>query len=104
MHHGRPRGNEIRRYGHPLARRKFWKAGDRKAEALLFEAVRPRLIRLADYLLRRERPSGSLQPSLLISELYLRVANMASSDLRGAPDYIAPERWLGKPASAASDV
>jgi RNA polymerase sigma factor (TIGR02999 family) len=51
-----------------------WRAGDRDAEEFLFEAVRPRLIRLAHDLLRRERPSSSLQPSLLISEIYLRIA------------------------------
>ncbi len=27
-----------------------------------------------------------------------------SSGLRGAPDYIAPERWKGEPATAASDI
>jgi serine/threonine-protein kinase len=31
-------------------------------------------------------------------------APAASGDLRGAPDYIPPERWLGRPAVAASDV
>jgi RNA polymerase sigma factor (TIGR02999 family) len=51
-----------------------WKDGDRDAEGFLFEAVRPRLIRLAHDLLRRERPNSSLQPSVLISEIYLRIA------------------------------
>lgn len=51
-----------------------WSAGDREAEETLFEAVRPRLVRLAHDVLRSKRPDGSLQPSLLVSELYLRIA------------------------------
>ena len=51
-----------------------WKAGDLAAEETLFEVVQPRLARLAHDLLRRERPGSSLQSSLLVNELYLRIA------------------------------
>jgi RNA polymerase sigma factor (TIGR02999 family) len=50
-----------------------WSAGDRSVEPRLFELVLPDLHKLAHYLLRKERPDHSLQPTALINEAYFRL-------------------------------
>jgi len=47
--------------------------GDRKAEADLMAIVYDQLHRIARQQLRRERPDNTLQPTELVSELYLRL-------------------------------
>jgi RNA polymerase sigma factor (TIGR02999 family) len=50
-----------------------WRAGDLHARDQLFAAVHPELRRLAERLLRRERPDHTLEPNAVINELYLRL-------------------------------
>jgi RNA polymerase sigma factor (TIGR02999 family) len=50
-----------------------WGEGDCSAREPLFELVYPQLRRIADALFRGERPSGVLQPTSLVNELYLKL-------------------------------
>lgn len=52
-----------------------WGTGDRGVEARLFDIVVPELRKLAQNLVRGERPGQSLQPSALLNEAYLRLVN-----------------------------
>lgn len=49
--------------------------GDRDAEGRVLESIYQELHRLARSSLRRERPDHTLQPSALLHEAYLRLAN-----------------------------
>jgi RNA polymerase sigma factor (TIGR02999 family) len=49
--------------------------GDRAAEDRLFSLVYAELHRLARSYMRRERPNHTLQPTALINEAYMRLAN-----------------------------
>jgi RNA polymerase sigma factor (TIGR02999 family) len=51
-----------------------WRSGDRGAYDQLFPLVYAELHRLARGKLRHERPGHSLQPTLLVHEVYLRMA------------------------------
>lgn len=51
----------------------LWQAGDRPAEVRLFELVMPDLRRIAQNMLRRERRDHTLQPTELISQVYLKL-------------------------------
>jgi RNA polymerase sigma factor (TIGR02999 family) len=51
----------------------LWQAGDRQAEARLFELVLPDLQRIATNLMRRERADHTLQPTELVSQIYLKL-------------------------------
>lgn len=51
-----------------------WRGGDRAACDRLFSLVYAELHRLARAQLRRERPGHSLQPTLLVHEVYMRMA------------------------------
>jgi len=51
-----------------------WRAGDRDAYDRLFSLVYAELHRLARGKLRRELPGHSLQPTLLVHEVYMRLA------------------------------
>jgi len=51
-----------------------WRAGDRDAEAHLFELLMPDLRKMADRYFRNERRDHTLQPTALINEAFLRLA------------------------------
>jgi RNA polymerase sigma factor (TIGR02999 family) len=51
-----------------------WRDGDRSAYDRLFQLVYAELHRLARGKLRRESPGHSLQPTLLVHEVYMRMA------------------------------
>ncbi len=50
-----------------------WRGGSADAEAQLMERVQGELRRLAAAYLRRERPGGTLQPTAVVNEAYLRL-------------------------------
>ncbi len=50
-----------------------WRNGDQEAGKRLFEATYHELRRLAARYLQRERPDHTLQPTALVSELYLKL-------------------------------
>jgi len=51
----------------------LWPAGDRSAESRLFELVLPDLRRIAGNLMRGERNDHTLQPTELVSQIYLKL-------------------------------
>ena len=57
-----------------------WGAGDRSIEERLFQLVLPDLHRLAESMMRRERPDHSLQPSALLNEAYMRLVKARERD------------------------
>jgi len=59
---------------------KSWACGDRGVEARLFELVSPDLHRLAEYLMRKERPDHTMQPTALLGEAYCRLVNARERD------------------------
>jgi RNA polymerase sigma factor (TIGR02999 family) len=50
-----------------------WRAGDKKAEARLFQLVYPELHRLARLRIKGNHRDQTLQPSALINEVYIRL-------------------------------
>lgn len=50
-----------------------WRSGSADAEARLMERVQGELRRLAAAYVRRERPGGTLQPTAVVNEAYLRL-------------------------------
>lgn len=50
-----------------------WRSGSADAEAQLMERVQGELRRLAAAYLRRERPGGTLQPTAVVNEAYMRL-------------------------------
>ena len=63
-------------------------AGDRDAEARLYEVVMPDLRRLAQHLLKGERPFHTLQGTELVNRMYLRLAG-AELSLRDRAHFFA---------------
>jgi RNA polymerase sigma factor (TIGR02999 family) len=59
---------------------KAWASGDRGVEARLFELVVPDLHRMAEYLMRKERPDHSIQPTALLDEAYCRLLKARERD------------------------
>jgi RNA polymerase sigma-70 factor, ECF subfamily len=57
-----------------------WACGDRDAEARLFELVVPDLNRMAEYLMRKERPDHTIQPRALVDEAYCRLVKARERD------------------------
>ncbi len=51
----------------------LWRAGNKQAEARLFELVIPDLHRIAYRLIGRERQNHTLQPTELVSQVYLKL-------------------------------
>ena len=66
-----------------------WSAGDRSAEADLFSLVLPDLHRLAQHMMHRERPDHSLQPTILINEVYLRLVKTKERDWENRRHFFA---------------
>lgn len=54
--------------------------GDRGAESRLMEAIYPELNRLAQRVLVRETPGHSLQPTLLIGDVWLKIVRNGSNE------------------------
>ena len=57
-----------------------WGGGDRSVEDRLFELVLPDLRKLAESMMRRERPDHSLQPTALLNEAYCRLLTARERD------------------------
>src|SRR5215470_1050814 len=66
-----------------------WGAGDREAEARLFEIVQPDLHRLAAYYMRGERPGHTLQPTDLLNEIYLKLTGAKAVEWRDRRHFFA---------------
>ena len=59
-----------------------WGAGDETALQALTPLVEPHLRRVARTYMRRERAGQTLQPTALVNEVYLRLANLGHVHLR----------------------
>src|SRR5260370_18934169 len=66
-----------------------WDTGDRTVEDRLFELVLPDLRKLAESMMRRERPEHSLQPTVLLSEAYCRLLTARERDWRNRSHFFA---------------
>ena len=66
-----------------------WGGGDRSVEDRLFELVLPDLRKLAENMLRRERPDHSLQPTALLNEAYCRLLTARERDWRSRSHFFA---------------
>lgn len=66
-----------------------WSHGDRSVEQRLFELVLPDLHKLAEYLMRKERPDHSLQPTALLNEAYCRLIGSRERDWRNRQHFFA---------------
>ena len=66
-----------------------WSAGDRSVEDRLFSLVLPDLHRLAQHMMRRERAEHSLQPTILINEVYLRLVRARERDWENRRHFFA---------------
>jgi RNA polymerase sigma factor (TIGR02999 family) len=66
-----------------------WRAGDRQAENDLFAAVLPKLRRLAQYLMQKERKGHSLQATELVDEVYFRMVAAKDRDWRNRGHFFA---------------
>jgi RNA polymerase sigma factor (TIGR02999 family) len=66
-----------------------WAGGDRSVEDRLFSLVLPDLHRLAQHLMRRERADHSLQPTILINEVYMRLVRAKDRDWENRRHFFA---------------
>jgi RNA polymerase sigma factor (TIGR02999 family) len=66
-----------------------WGGGDRSVEDRLFELVLPDLRKLAEGMMRRERPDHSLQPTALLNEAYCRLLTARERDWRNRSHFFA---------------
>jgi RNA polymerase sigma factor (TIGR02999 family) len=66
-----------------------WGGGDRSVEDRLFELVLPDLRKLAENMLRRERPDHSLQPTALLNEAYCRLLTARERDWQSRSHFFA---------------
>src|SRR5712691_7350716 len=66
-----------------------WAAGDRSVESRLFELVEPDLHRVAQHLMRRERPDHSLQATALVNEVYCRLVRARERDWQSRSHFFA---------------
>jgi len=66
-----------------------WGGGDRSVEDRLFELVLPDLRKLAESMMRRERPDHSLQPTALLNEAYCRLLTARERDWRSRSHFFA---------------
>ncbi len=66
-----------------------WAAGDRSVESRLFDLVVPDLRRLADALMRKERPGHSLQATALLDEVYCRLVAARDRDWENRRHFFA---------------
>ncbi len=68
---------------------KLWGTGDRDVEPELFELVLPDLRRIAQSMMRKERPDHSLQPTALLNETYFRLVNARERDWENRRHFFA---------------
>jgi RNA polymerase sigma factor (TIGR02999 family) len=66
-----------------------WRSGDARAAEELMRLVYPELHRKAERLLARERPGHTLQPTALISELYLRLVDQRQAQWQDRAHFFA---------------
>jgi RNA polymerase sigma factor (TIGR02999 family) len=66
-----------------------WSTGDRDVEERLFALVLPDLHKLARYLMGRERPGHSLQPTALMNEAYFRLVGAKERDWENRRHFFA---------------
>jgi RNA polymerase sigma factor (TIGR02999 family) len=66
-----------------------WQSGDRSVEPDLFEMLLPELRRIAIRCFRGERPGHTLQPTALMNEAFLRLANAKGIDLQDRGHFLA---------------
>ena len=66
-----------------------WRGGDARAQEELMQLVYPELHRRAERLLSRERPGHTLQPTALISELYLRLVDQRQAQWQDRAHFFA---------------
>jgi RNA polymerase sigma factor (TIGR02999 family) len=66
-----------------------WSNGDQRALSQLIEIVYPELHQIAASRLRRERKGHTLQPTALVSEAYLRIAQRAGTPWQGRTHFFA---------------
>jgi RNA polymerase sigma factor (TIGR02999 family) len=66
-----------------------WRSGDARAQEELMRLVYPELHRKAERLLARERSSHTLQPTALISELYLRLVDQRQAEWQDRAHFFA---------------
>jgi RNA polymerase sigma-70 factor (ECF subfamily) len=66
-----------------------WRAGDREAEGELFARVGPDLRRMAQALMRRERPGHTMQATELVNEIYFRMVAAKDRDWRSRAHFFA---------------
>ena len=66
-----------------------WGEGDPKAEPRLFELVLPDLHKIAQSLMRRERPGHSLQATALLNEAYCRLVNAREREWQNRHHFFA---------------
>lgn len=64
-------------------------SGDAQATTQLFELVYKRLKRLAAHYMKAERPNHTLQPTAVVHEAYLRIAQGKHVDWRGKNHFLA---------------
>lgn len=66
-----------------------WRAGDRAAYEALIPLVYAELHRVAERHLRRERTGHTLQPTALVHEAYLRLADQTSANWQNRAQFVA---------------
>lgn len=66
-----------------------WQQGSPDAENQLFDLVVPDLQRLARYLMKRERPDHSLQPTELVDQIYFRLVAAKNRDWQNRRHFFA---------------
>src|SRR5262249_7613437 len=66
-----------------------WRAGDESALQKSIPLVEPELRRVACGYMRRERAGRTLQPTALVNEVYLRLAEMGRVDLKDRAHFFA---------------
>jgi RNA polymerase sigma-70 factor, ECF subfamily len=68
---------------------RLWQAGDRDAEAVLFELLLPQLRRMAKRHFYAERAGHTLQPTALVNEAFLRLARSKHIDWQDRSHFFA---------------
>lgn len=66
-----------------------WGDGDRSVEEQLFALILPDLHRIAQFLMRKERPEHSLEPTALMNEAYVRLVGARERDWENRRHFFA---------------
>src|SRR5271163_3587024 len=66
-----------------------WRDGDREAENELFGLVVPDLRRLAQYMMKGERPDHSMQATELVDQIYLKLIAAKNQDWQNRRHFFA---------------